>query len=298
MFQSFASYFLGGTDTTGGVDNGDDNNTRVDLRTTEHEDGWTLVDRESDGDSDRYSSEEEDNVTGDGLERVRLGRASSSESLNSGGHNTNRTSAMDESWFVTPPPCFSSQTGPVQLVTSPLENLLIEHPSMSVYVRNGSRHPLIRTPSPSDIADEEEDDDVEEEIELEPMILPPELLYLEHVLIRRPNQRYNADWLRRLVHTAGEPTAPAEQVGVPTPSAAAASHRCHRAQPVPLGPGQLAKNRQAQKMQVKKLAKQATRGHLDRSNKAREVNGRNRNPRRKERCQGSARSHANNNRKC
>lgn len=39
---------------------------------------------------------------------------------------------MDESWFVTPPSCFTSQ-GPVNMETSPLENLLIEHPSMSVY---------------------------------------------------------------------------------------------------------------------------------------------------------------------
>lgn len=38
---------------------------------------------------------------------------------------------MDESWFLTPPSCFSS--GSIQLETSPIENLLIEHPSMSVY---------------------------------------------------------------------------------------------------------------------------------------------------------------------
>lgn len=36
-------------------------------------------------------------------------------------------SSMEESWFVTPPPCFTS-TGPILLETSPLENLLIEHP--------------------------------------------------------------------------------------------------------------------------------------------------------------------------
>lgn len=38
-----------------------------------------------------------------------------------------RTQKMDESWFVTPPSCFTSQ-GPVNMETSPLENLLIEHP--------------------------------------------------------------------------------------------------------------------------------------------------------------------------
>lgn len=34
---------------------------------------------------------------------------------------------MDESWFITPPPCFTS-VGPINMETSPYENLLIEHP--------------------------------------------------------------------------------------------------------------------------------------------------------------------------
>jgi hypothetical protein len=38
---------------------------------------------------------------------------------------------MDESWFLTPPSSFSSAS--IQLESSPIENLLIEHPSMSVY---------------------------------------------------------------------------------------------------------------------------------------------------------------------
>lgn len=38
----------------------------------------------------------------------------------------------EEGWFVTPPPCFTS-VGPADMETTPLENLLIEHPSMSVY---------------------------------------------------------------------------------------------------------------------------------------------------------------------
>ncbi|XP_029467081.1 tumor protein p53-inducible nuclear protein 2 isoform X2 [Rhinatrema bivittatum] len=43
--------------------------------------------------------------------------------------------SMDESWFVTPPPCFTAEgPGPVSVESSPLEDLLIEHPSMSVYV--------------------------------------------------------------------------------------------------------------------------------------------------------------------
>lgn len=41
--------------------------------------------------------------------------------------NTETQHKMDESWFVTPPPCFTS-IGPINMETSPYENLLIEHP--------------------------------------------------------------------------------------------------------------------------------------------------------------------------
>lgn len=37
-------------------------------------------------------------------------------------------SSMDESWFVTPPPCFTSRGPPAGVEMSPFENLLIEHP--------------------------------------------------------------------------------------------------------------------------------------------------------------------------
>ncbi|XP_053569468.1 tumor protein p53-inducible nuclear protein 2 [Bombina bombina] len=47
--------------------------------------------------------------------------------------------SMDESWFVTPPPCFTAESsGPSVVGSSPLEDLLIEHPSMSVYITSGS----------------------------------------------------------------------------------------------------------------------------------------------------------------
>uniref|UniRef100_A0A8C0BJS8 Tumor protein p53 inducible nuclear protein 2 n=1 Tax=Buteo japonicus TaxID=224669 RepID=A0A8C0BJS8_9AVES len=39
------------------------------------------------------------------------------------------------SWFVTPPPCFTAEgPGPGGVGSSPMEDLLIEHPSMSVYI--------------------------------------------------------------------------------------------------------------------------------------------------------------------
>ncbi|XP_069076596.1 tumor protein p53-inducible nuclear protein 1 [Pleurodeles waltl] len=41
---------------------------------------------------------------------------------------------LEESWFVTPPPCFTAGgLTTLTVETSPMENLLIEHPSMSVY---------------------------------------------------------------------------------------------------------------------------------------------------------------------
>lgn len=53
--------------------------------------------------------------------------------------------SMDDSWFLTPPECFSSVSS-IQLESSPLENLLIEHPSMSVYYnfRRGPSNALTR----------------------------------------------------------------------------------------------------------------------------------------------------------
>lgn len=40
---------------------------------------------------------------------------------------------LSESWIVTPPPCFTASGSGAELEENPLENLLIEHPSMSVY---------------------------------------------------------------------------------------------------------------------------------------------------------------------
>ena len=42
---------------------------------------------------------------------------------------------MEESWLVTPPACFTAGTSKME--TSSMENLLIEHPSMSVYHHRG-----------------------------------------------------------------------------------------------------------------------------------------------------------------
>ncbi|ERL95172.1 hypothetical protein D910_12441 [Dendroctonus ponderosae] len=301
MLQNLASYLLGGTTTNpgqaGGALNSDSDN-RVALRTTDYDDGWTMVDRDSEGNSDDSSHDSASEDDSDsGMDVVRLGRASSVDSLV-------HVHAMEESWFVTPPPCFSSQTGTKNrlimfvrnkhynrkrgkalkglaqiflhlglfeenlhpyllsspaLRTSPLENLLIEHPSMSVYQRTGSRHPHLHSPARSNAS--EGAIVVEEEVMEDSTVAEGSM-----VVYCRPH-------------------SPAR-----------------RARPTVLVSGihevQLLKHRQAQKIQTKKVAKQLTRGYLKRANKAREVNGHNYNPRRKERSQGSNRSHASNNRKC
>ncbi|CAM9697085.1 unnamed protein product [Lampetra fluviatilis] len=51
---------------------------------------------------------------------------------------------MEESWLLAPPPCFSAPgegSSNRGLESSPLENLLIEHPSMSVYAAFRRRRP-------------------------------------------------------------------------------------------------------------------------------------------------------------
>ncbi|NXA41515.1 T53I2 protein, partial [Eudromia elegans] len=59
---------------------------------------------------------------------------------------------MDESWFVTPPPCFTAEgSGLAGLESSPMEDLLIEHPSMSVYVTSSSL--LLDGDSPEEASD-------------------------------------------------------------------------------------------------------------------------------------------------
>ncbi|XP_029447584.1 tumor protein p53-inducible nuclear protein 1 isoform X2 [Rhinatrema bivittatum] len=53
------------------------------------------------------------------------------------------TCPMEESWFITPPPCFTAGgLTTVKVETSPMENLLIEHPSMSVYALHNSCHSI------------------------------------------------------------------------------------------------------------------------------------------------------------
>lgn len=69
------------------------------------------------------------------------GEEEEEEGSNEGKDGEFKGCALEESWFITPPPCFTAGgRAPILLETSPLENLLIEHPSMSVYAVNNPRH--------------------------------------------------------------------------------------------------------------------------------------------------------------
>ncbi|KAF5273256.1 hypothetical protein FQR65_LT04678 [Abscondita terminalis] len=168
MFNTLASYLLGTSNQqpTGGVE---ERNLR--LTSVVADDDWVLVDQDSEGNSEVESNLSESLDGYDNLDNHNqlphiLTRSSSTASL--------RCNIMEDSWFVTPPPCFTS-AGPVHMETSPLENLLIEHPSMSVYQHS---HPAllgqrfnsipVRSTSESDYSADEVED-VEEVIEQLPV---------------------------------------------------------------------------------------------------------------------------------
>ncbi|EFA01105.1 tumor protein p53-inducible nuclear protein 2 [Tribolium castaneum] len=250
---------------------GVESNTTTSSRLTsaEAEDDWVLVDRRSDdseGNSKSSSLEslnlEQEDDDDDGLivverspDRVVVVNTGSLPvpallTRTNSVPRVTTTTSMEESWFLTPPPCFIS-TGPVHMETSPLENLLIEHPSMSVYTHHGRRYNHF------------------EEVEAEP----------EEV----------------------EVVVAVEEAGDSDDEGAVLVHRAPRVNRVHVlqqQERQGVKSKHAQKIQIQKSCKFVTRSTLDRTNKAREVNSRNRRQRRGERSQGAKRSYANNNRKC
>lgn len=159
MFNTLASYLLGTsivkspTDSEPSKDNLPTNSTvdvqlddqldnqavKFNLITTdcadEEEDDWLLVDCEGEGSSAPQTDSEEEipfvEIKNNPAIRFRHSRNNSAAGSHDGAFNLLPSSpvpnSMDESWYVTPPPCFTS-TEPVNVETSPLENLLIEHP--------------------------------------------------------------------------------------------------------------------------------------------------------------------------
>ncbi|XP_055707388.1 tumor protein p53-inducible nuclear protein 2 isoform X2 [Phlebotomus papatasi] len=153
MFNTLASYLLGNSISSSSTcgankkkeeenhDNrtGDADSPSADrhnlLRTVADDDDWLLVERDCIADDDvslpRTDSEEE----------LPIVEIKNSPLVTKTRHNSRHAepstalvavNSMEESWFVTPPSCFTG-TQAIHMETSPLENLLIEHPSMSVY---------------------------------------------------------------------------------------------------------------------------------------------------------------------
>lgn len=95
---------------------------------------WLLIEK------DDQESEEKTNSDSPCLALVPFKSVFAARNANDDGENILLSSnlpcvysnSMDDSWFLTPPECFTSLST-IQLESSPLENLLIEHPSMSVY---------------------------------------------------------------------------------------------------------------------------------------------------------------------
>ncbi|XP_023710992.1 tumor protein p53-inducible nuclear protein 1 isoform X2 [Cryptotermes secundus] len=277
MFSSLASYLLG--NQTHEPDLSPDAVTAdVGLRAVEGDDDWVLVERTEDSRSENSEESNEElpalelaistlphpfprsyRALADAVDFRSLTRSSSSSSLPS--------LSFEESWFLTPPPCFTSE-GPIHMETSPLENLLIEHPSMSVYQNSSSRFSLPRArhrsgstgTAPGSPASSLSGDEADPP---RPHLVEAE----EHVTAQRHSRVQATPRQRQTVFL---------------------EQQQHEKQCLQI--------RSAQKLRQRRSCQLLKRNHLDRSNKAREINSRNKCQRRSDRMQRH--SGANNNRKC
>ncbi|KAK6186119.1 hypothetical protein SNE40_008217 [Patella caerulea] len=154
MLSSVTGFFFGASATEA------DSITPVDLKTKDNNEGWVIVDvndeskspqqpqqpplcvATSEGDQHMSDVTEGDSSCPSETETdfSNSHPTSSPESLSPGSqaHFKYRTKGdSGESWIITPPPCFSFSRRRNSTVSDhPLENLLIEHPSMSVYDSN------------------------------------------------------------------------------------------------------------------------------------------------------------------
>lgn len=176
MLSNIASYLMGGSITTltsitstlpsvgvgAGLGGGQPSSQQVtqgtvhasqELRCTEDED-WLLVDPTGNSRDDTTPS---GSTTGSAP--ITIERVEDSENAPPG-------RSIEESWYVAPPACYAPRR-PVKLATSPLENLLIEHPSMSVYHHSITEESHSQSSSPTETIEEEGEEEGEEEMELE-----------------------------------------------------------------------------------------------------------------------------------
>ncbi|XP_053309771.1 tumor protein p53-inducible nuclear protein 2 [Spea bombifrons] len=138
MFQRFTRLFF----SEGPADEPKEPNAFV--AEEEDDDGWLIIDI-----PDSYTSGEDDGTIGQGDSRTPSPLPHSLAERIGWSIPPHPSHSMDESWFVTPPPCFTAEgSGHAVVGSSPLEDLLIEHPSMSVYITSGS---IVVEPDTSEI---------------------------------------------------------------------------------------------------------------------------------------------------
>nr|XP_018899319.1 PREDICTED: LOW QUALITY PROTEIN: tumor protein p53-inducible nuclear protein 2 [Bemisia tabaci] len=144
MFANITNYLLGNyadgpkTDLTAAIDDVEER-----FRAVDTEDDWLMVEK-TDVNKEQQENEIrilDTHLGGEIPERGRSpgrgGRLAGRQVSRSSSASSLPCLSLEESWYITPPPCFTS-AGPAHLETSPLENLLIEHPSMSVYHRRAA----------------------------------------------------------------------------------------------------------------------------------------------------------------
>ncbi|EFN85339.1 uncharacterized protein LOC105182444 [Harpegnathos saltator] len=186
------------------------------------------------------------------------------------------TSALEESWYVTPPACFT-QVGPVIVETSPMENLLIEHPSMSVY-RATTSHVAPDTPPPTPDTAEELEEPVG--ILLVPLALMSSTSTLSTSstsLDSSPDRNRNSD-LNEFAH----------RTTIHDDRPLMSERNDNRVRITN-------QFRSAQKVLQKRSTQKLKKGRLERSNKVRQITGKRLRRQDRLRIQNSG---ANNNRKC
>ncbi|XP_035680408.1 tumor protein p53-inducible nuclear protein 1-like [Branchiostoma floridae] len=120
MFSAVTNLLFGASEEVGACD----------LRTSTLDDDWVLVELPAGMNIQQMEKE---------TEALTQSRPGDRPSTSSSPVPIPENHPVEESWFVTPPPCFTAGgQSPVAMETNPMENLLIEHPSMSVYVQQRS----------------------------------------------------------------------------------------------------------------------------------------------------------------
>ncbi|KGL84787.1 Tumor protein p53-inducible nuclear protein 2 [Tinamus guttatus] len=136
MFQRFTSLFFSDSSAPEGLEE-----PKPFVSQEEEEDGWLIIDLAG----EKSLGDWVHKACGADSLRDGVGRPVPSPPV---------PCLMDESWFVTPPPCFTAEgPGLDSMESNPMEDLLIEHPSMSVYVTSNSL--VVDRDSPEEISEGE-----------------------------------------------------------------------------------------------------------------------------------------------